>query len=205
MGVAPYTWPHEREWQPGIHDKRTNLNMWFVLIIYLIFFIGFSLNAGPDLLLSDLLPVFIVMVMALVGIFVFFVIGQASKRDVKVEEFKYYNVRPERLSEALKANLESDRIRYRRDGPHQMKEDYWEDSFHLINRPWTGISLVVERNPLIARVDLASVTVRGMSRAMDRVTQVKDRVDGVAMQELLHRYEQDKLKDRPDLVVYGEE
>jgi hypothetical protein len=179
--------------------------MWFVLIIYLIFFIGFSLNAGPDLLLGDLLPVFIAMVMALVGIFVFFVIGQASKRDVKVEELKYYHVRPERLSEALEAKLGSDHIRYRRDGPHQMQEDYWEDTFHLINRPWTGISLVVERNPLIARVDLASVTVRGTSRAMDRVNEVKDRVDGVAMQEMLHRYELDRLAERPDLVVYGEE
>ncbi|MCJ2541199.1 MAG: hypothetical protein LN414_08020, partial [Candidatus Thermoplasmatota archaeon] len=92
-----------------------------------------------------------------------------------------------------------------RDGPHEKREDYWLDTFHLRGQPWEGITLEVERNPLIARVDLASVTVRGMSRSMEHLDKIKERIDTVAMQELLVRYERDLGEGKPDLVIYGED
>ena len=55
MGVAPYSWPQQREWKPGVYDKRANLGMYFILILYSVFYIGFSLNVGLELLLSCLL------------------------------------------------------------------------------------------------------------------------------------------------------
>jgi hypothetical protein len=205
MGVSPYTWPHERKWQPGIHDKRTNLGMWLVLIIYLLFFIGFSLNMGPDLITGELFLLFILLVIVLAGIIGFFLVGQAARLDVKVEEIKYYAVRPERLSQVLMEALDVEGIGYRREGPRQVQEDYWEDALHLEGQHWSGISLVVERNPLIARVDTASVTIRGSSRSQERIDRMKELVDGVANTELLARYEEDRLKDPPELVIYGED
>ncbi len=205
MGVAPYSWPHEREWQPGIHDKRSNLGMGLVLIIYLLFFIGFSLNMGPRLLEGHLLVVFAFMVIVLWGVVAFFLVGKAFKRDVKVEDVKYFDVRPDRLSQLLVETLDMDRIGYTRDGPHQASEDHWEDTFHLSGGPWEGMTLVVERNPLISRVDTASVTVRGSDSSSEHLGKIKERVDGMVMRELIHRYERDMLKDRPELVVYGEE
>ncbi len=205
MGVAPYPWPHQQNWQPGVHDKRSNLGMWFVLIIYLVFFIGFTLNVGPQLLASDLLPVFVVLVILLGVIVALFLMGQAVRREVRVEELKYFDIAPERLSQVLAEALDLVNIRYRRDGPKRVKEDYWEDAFHLTGPTFEGITLVVERNPLIARVDKASVTIRGTSRSIKGIDKVKELVDGAAMRELLDRYESDRREDRPDLVVYGEE
>ena len=44
MGVAPYKWPDDRDWQPGIHDKRANRGMWLVLLLYVIFLVIILLN-----------------------------------------------------------------------------------------------------------------------------------------------------------------
>ena len=203
MGVAPYSWPHAREWQPGIHDKRSNLGMWFVLIVYLLFFIGFTSFIGLDLLLGDYLVALTFMVTVLAGIVALFLVGQTARRDIKVEDLKYFEVRPERLSELLKGVLDMDRVKYLRDGPHQAREDYWKDTFKLVGDPWEGITLVVERNPLIARVDTASVTVRGTSRSTVQFDKVKEKVDGAVMRELIDRYGLEKRTERPDLVVYG--
>ena len=205
MGVAPYSWPHQRDWQPGIYDKRSNLGLWFVLIIYLVFFIGFTLNVGPQLLTTDLLPAFVLLVIALGVIVALFLVGQASRKDVRVEELKYFDIAPKRLSQVVVEALEFAHVGFRRDGPKQVKEDYWEDAFHLAGPTFHGITLVVERNPLIARVDTSSVTVRGSSRSIEGIDRVKELVDGAAMRELLARYEHDRLEDRPDLVVWGEE
>lgn len=205
MEVAPYSWPHEREWKPGIYDKRANMGMWFILIIYSIFFIGITLNAGLDLLLGELLFMFLFMIIILGGIIAFFIIGQTVRRDVKVEDVKYFDIQPDRLSQVVIRLLEDDSIPHNRDGPHEKREDYWLDTFHLLGPSWEGISLEVERNPLIARVDLASVTVRGMSRSMEHLDKIKERIDTAAMQELLDRYERDLGEGKPELVIYGED
>jgi len=205
MEVAPHSWPHERDWKPGIYDKRTNLGIYLILIMYTIFFIGFTLNAGLDLMLSDLLVLFLFMIIIMGGLIAFFIIGQTVRRDVKVEEVKYFGIRPDRLSEVVLRLLNDDSISHSRDGPHEKREDYWLDTFQLMGQPWEGITLEVERNPLIARVDLASVTVRGMSRSMEHLDKIKERIDTVAMQELLVRYERDLGEGKPDLVIYGED
>jgi hypothetical protein len=179
--------------------------MWFVLIIYLLFFIGFTLNMGPDLMMGDMLGVFIFLILILATIVALFLVGQAARRDVKVEELKYFSVRPERLSQVLMRSMDKEHIRYMREGPKRVREDYWEDALHLQGPHWSGISLVVERNPLISRVDAASVTIRGSSRSMEHIDRLKELVDGVAMGEMLAQYEHGNLEDRPELVVYGED
>jgi hypothetical protein len=205
MGVAPYSWPHQREWKPGIYDKRANLGIWFALIVYSIFYIGFTLNAGLDLLLGEFLIGFLFLTFILALVVAFFIIGQTVRRDVRVEEIKYFDIQPERLSRVVLQVLKDSAIRHTRSGPHVKREDYWIDTFALVGHPWDGISLEVERNPLIARVDLACVTVRGMSRSTEHIDDLKDRIDGAAMGELLDRFETNRLEDRPDLVVYGED
>jgi hypothetical protein len=205
MGVAPYSWPHEREWKPGLFDKRANLGMYFILFAYSIFYIGFSLNAGLDLLLTDWLVLFLFMTVILGVIVVLFILGQTARRDVKVEDVKYFDIPPDRLSEIVLDLLGEGSIHHDRDGPHVKREDYWLDTLYLRGQPWDGITVEVERNPLIARVDIASITVRGMSRSMENINVIEERIDGAVMKELLERYEKDVGRDRPDLVVYGDE
>ncbi|MCK5254159.1 MAG: hypothetical protein KAQ96_14470, partial [Thermoplasmata archaeon] len=184
---------------------RANLGIYFILIIYSIFFIGFTLNAGLDQMLGELLVLFMFMIVIMGGIIAFFILGQTVRRDVKVEEVKYFDIRPDRLSEVVLRLLNDDSISHNRDGPHEQSEDYWLDTFHLMGQSWEGISLEVERNPLIARVDLASVTVRGMSHSMEHLDKIKERIDTATMQELLDRYERDLGEGKPDLVIYGED
>ncbi|UCC93736.1 MAG: hypothetical protein JSW25_03470 [Thermoplasmata archaeon] len=205
MGVAPYSWPHEREWKPGLYDKRANLGIWFALIVYSIFYIGITLNIGPELLFGELLFVFLFLTCVLAILVAFFIVGQTVRRDVRVEEIKYFDIPPERLSEVVYDLLMADSIHHTRDGPHIPREDYWLDTFTLIGPHWDGITLVVERNPLIARVDLACVTIRGMSRSTEQINDIEERIDGVAMGELLDRYEGNIRRDRPNLVLYGDD
>jgi hypothetical protein len=190
---------------PGIFDKRANLGIWFVLIVYTIFYIGITLNAGFDLMLGEFLLGFLFLTTIQGLVVAFFILGQTVRRNVKVEELKHFDIQPDRLSEVVLGIFTDDSIAHTRDGPHVKREDYWLDTFHLAGDPWEGITVEVERNPLIARVDVASITVRGSSRSMEHIDDIEKRIDGAAMRELLERYERDKREDRPDLVVYGDE
>lgn len=205
MGVAPYSWPHQREWRPGINDRRTSPGLWIVLIIYLIFFIGFALNMGPQLLTSGMLPVLAALVIVLGGIAAAFLVGMTSRKDVRVEERKYFDIAPDRLSQVVQEALDLDHVVYRRDGPTREGEREWSDVFHLTGPSLDGIVLAVEGNPLIAMVDKASVTVRGTSRMMEAIERLKHLVDGAATREMVNRYERELHEGRPELVLYGGE
>jgi hypothetical protein len=165
MGVAPYSWPHDREWQPGIHDKRANRGMWFVLMVYTIFIIGIVLNAGPDLLSVEMLPFMLFLLVILGALIAFFIVGQTTRRDIKVEQVKYFPFKPEHLS---------------------------------------GLVMDVLRADLIARVDMASVTVRGSDSSREHIEAIKARIDQVALQAHVGRYEDGLRKTAPDLNVFDE-
>ena len=204
MGVAPYSWPHDREWQPGIHDKRANRGMWFVLMIYIIFFIGFTVNIGFEVLFGEGFLILLFWSAILVVLVVFFIMGQVSRRDIKVEEVKYFDLQPRKLSGLVMDVLKTDSIPHSRDGPHRKTSDDWLDTFWLLDRPWQGISLEVERNPLIARVNLASVTVRGSDSSREYIEAIKARIDQVVLQTHVERYEDGLRKTAPDLNVFDE-
>ena len=63
----------------------------------------------------------------------------------------------------------------------------------------------VERNPLIARVDLASVTVRGNYSSKEYIEAIKARIDQVALQARVDQYEKGLANENPELVVYGDD
>jgi len=205
MGVAPYRWPRNRQWEPGIHDKRANRGIWFVLIIYAIVMIGVIANVGPGPLLDGGLGILLFLFAPLAAWILFFIIGQTSRRDIQMEDLKYFEILPERLSEIVGGVLEDVPIQYERAGPHTGGEDDGSDTFRLLDRPWTGISVLVERNPLIARVDLAAVTIRGAYSGKEEVEQLKDRIDKAGMRELIDRYERGLRERGPELLVYGGE
>lgn len=205
MGVAPYSWPHDRDWQPGIHDKRANRGMWFVLVIYIGLLIMFVMGIGIDFLLGEGIWFLLFWLVILAVIVFFFIMGQVSRRDIIVEELKYFDFKPRKLSDLVLEILETDSIPHSRDGPHRKTNDDWLDAFYLLNQPWEGISLEVERNPLIARVDMASVTVRGSERSYEYIEAIKARIDQVALQARVKQYERSLANENPDLVLFGEE
>jgi hypothetical protein len=204
MGVAPFKWPKDREWEPGIHDKRSNRGMWFVLVVYAFGLFGIAGVSGVERLWNDILIYWLILWIPLIFLVIYLIIGQLSHREVKVEEVKYVEIQPERCSELVLGMLEDSAIPFLRDGPHQRKEDYWEDTFHLRGQPWEGLSLQVERNPLIARVDIASVTIRGGYTSLEQIDVIKERVDSAVMRVMLHGYELERTKRKPDLVIYGD-
>lgn len=205
MGVAPFKWPTDRKWEPGIYDKRSNLGMWFIITLYGGIMLTVTWVVGIDRMVEESLPFMLFLWFPFFALVAYFVAGQLSKRDVQVEEIKYVNVRPERMSDLVLGMLEGHGTRFDRDGPRRPKEDYWKDTFHVSGTSPRGLDLVVERNPLIARVDLASVTVRGPSSAMGEIETLKERVDRVVLREMIDAYGDKRRMDKPELVVYGKE
>jgi len=122
--------------------------------------------------------------------------------EVEVEEVRHLDLPPEALSGAVARMLEEDGIPYHRDGPLREREGYWLDTFHLRDPPWEGFSLVVELNPLVARVDKAAVTVRCTSMAAEPLGTLKERIDGAVMRAQLEGFESEARSERPDLVLY---
>ena len=116
MGVSPYKWPHERQWEPGIHDKRANRGMWFVLVIFAGGCIGVFLTLSD--IPGDGLFLLLLMGAILAVLVVFFLVGQTSRRDVQVEELKYFAIPPDWLSEVVVGVLDDAGIGHRRNGPH---------------------------------------------------------------------------------------
>ncbi len=200
-GVAPYRWPHQRHWTPGENDKRGNRTIWFLLIIFTVFIIGILLNFG-SLGFQEWLMCLIFPILGEITLLTLMLLGSSKSRDVQVEEVRHLDLEPETLSLAMARMLDEDGTAYDREGPRQEREGYWLDTFILREPPLEGFSLVVERNPLIARVDKAAVMVRCRSTAMGPMGRLKERVDEAVMRAQLERFESANRSERPDLVIY---
>jgi uncharacterized membrane protein (Fun14 family) len=205
MGVAPYKWPHQREWEPGIYDTRANRGLIFVMVLFAIFLIGFVL----DLIMAEALNRFTSIVVLLVGVLVLilvvYLLSRYLRKDISVEELKYFEIEVDRLSTVITRMLDADGIARVTEGPGRKGDDDWYERFDLLSQPWSGISITIERNPLIARVDLSSITLRCHLRSMEHLRKLQDRIDSIGMTEMLDSYEQNVTGEDPVLVVYDQQ
>ena len=201
MGVAPYLWPHERHWRPGTNDKRGNRTVWFMFIIFTVFLIGLILNLG-SIDPQDRLPCLILPIIGEIILGTLAWLGSSTRRDVQVEEVRHLDLEPEALSRAMVRMLEEDGMAYDRKGPREEREGYWLDTFRLRDPPLRGFSLVVERNPLIARVDRVAVMVRCSSKETEPLGRLKERIDEAVMRAQLERFDSRNRAEQPSLVLY---
>ena len=92
-------------------------------------------------------------------------------------------------------------IPHNREGPKGDGEDRWEDRFDLLGPYHLGEAILVERNPLTARVGLSCVTIRSRRREMEPIKALERKIDGAVLTARLF-HEETREDDVPDLVLY---
>lgn len=189
------------EWQRGPYDKRSNPWALFLTIIVLgIFWILFVLNIpNPDayIQLSVLsMATFLIVIYAGAVVFV-----RLMRWTVRLEEVKYFDLHPPRVSRAIERLLNGEGVPHTRDGPKGDGRERWEDRFELLGPDYLGHAITVERNPITRRIDLSCVTVQSSRRRIEPMTKLKELIESAITAERLH--DEGDLVKPPELVLYA--
>jgi hypothetical protein len=189
------------EWQRGPYDKRSSpWPLYFVIIFVAIIWIMFLQTVDdPD----DSFAMLTVIAWTLIVIL--FISSVAStrfiRRTVRIEEVRYFDLYPQRVSMAIERLLRGEGIPHAREGPTGDGKERWEDRFELLGDEYLGHSIAIERNPITRRVDLSCVSVQSSGRKEEPVTRLKELVESAITAERLR--DESALEAPPDLVLYA--
>lgn len=188
-------------WSPGEQDRRANLKAWhIVLLIALI--VGLLLVAAAGVCVSTAIIGLVLGILVLV--LVFGIAGLSSGREFHCEEVKHFPIGPDRLSGAIELMLTEDAIPHERSPYSTQDMENYQDRFDLTSPPWSGLAIIVERNPLIARVGIARVSVRSRDPGAGALRELEGRVDRAVERERAEGGEETReLYTPPKYVVFG--
>jgi hypothetical protein len=168
----------ERGWEAGEYDKASSSGNAWILIGYTVVFLLLAVLA-PGFICSS-----IAVLALLVGLWlllaVMFLMGRFSGRDVTVQRRKFFDMGPDRLSRVVERVLRDLGVRADRAGPSEREPDIYTDSFSLVNHPWKGIVVIVQRDGLIARESPCQVTVQCGERKDPLLESLQERIDRAA-------------------------
>jgi hypothetical protein len=171
----------DRGWEAGEFDKGSGMDNGRVLLGYTVLAIVIAVLA-PGLVCSSIVSAGLI-----AGIWVLlllmFLMGRMSGRQVAVQRRKFFDMGPDRLSRVVEGVLDDATLRYRRTGPAEREPDIWSDAFLLVDHPWEGIEVLVQRDGLIARESPCRVTVQCGERKDPLLDRLQDLVDSAAQVE----------------------
>ena len=170
-----------RGWEPGEFDKVGSSGNALVLIGYTVIVVLLA-GAAPEFVCSSIIVTGMIVGVWLL-LLVMFMMGRFSGTGIWAQRSKFFDMGPDRLSRVVERVLRDMGVRAERVGPSEREPDIYTDDFTLVNHPWEGVEVLVQRDGLIARESPCKVTVQCGEAKDPLLDELQDRIDRAAEHE----------------------